>query len=169
MKLKTEIFGVEDMDVYAQECQPGVFAELVSPDHTSFGIEDAMGYLVAESFLFAAEGVGIGDVGQDSGVFDGFVVERDIGRHCLLSTECAGTATAQRMIWLESVIHFEVELESAAEEEADLDSCSLGTSWEKHKGRLVVQRTLGKGVCPARLADDGYSLESPARGGSVQA
>jgi hypothetical protein len=73
------------------------------------------------------------------------------------------------MIWLESVIHFEVELESAEEEEAGLDSCSLGTSLEKRKGRLVVQRSLVKGVCPVRLADDGYSLESPARDGSVQA
>jgi hypothetical protein len=73
------------------------------------------------------------------------------------------------MIWLESVIHFEVELELAAEEEADLDSCSLGTSLEKHKGRLVVQRSLAKGVCPVRLAEDGYSLESPARDVFVQA
>jgi len=83
--------------------------------------------------------------------------------------ECAGTATAQRMIWLESVIHFEVELELAAEEEADLDTCSLGTLLEKHKGRLVVQRSLVKGVCPVRLAEDGYSLESLARDAFVQA
>ena len=77
MKSKTEIVGVEDMDVYAQECQPGVSAELASPDYTSFGVEDAVGGLVAESFLFVAERVGIADVGQDFGVFDG-LVERDI-------------------------------------------------------------------------------------------
>ena len=82
---------------------------------------------------------------------------------------CAGTATAQCMIWQESVIHFEVELESAEEEEADLDSCSLGMSLEKHKGRLVVQRSLVKGVCRVRLAEDGYSLESPAGDAFVQA
>jgi hypothetical protein len=168
LKSKTEIVGVEDMDVYAQECQPEVFAELASPDHTSFGVEDAVGDLVAESFLFAAEKADIGDVGQDFGAFDGFV-ERDIDWHWPLMTECAGTVTAQRMIWLESVIHFEVELESAAEEEAGLDSCSLGTSLEKHKCRLVVQRSLVKGVCPVRLAEDGYSLESLARDAFVQA
>jgi hypothetical protein len=77
LKLKTEIVGVEDMDVYVQECQPEVFAELASLDHTSFGVEDAVGDLVVESFLFVAERVGIGDVGQDFGVFDG-LVERDI-------------------------------------------------------------------------------------------
>ena len=77
MKSKTEIVGVEDMDVYAQECQPGVSAELASPDYTSFGVEDEAGDLVAESFLFVGEKVDIGDVGQDFGVFDG-LVERDI-------------------------------------------------------------------------------------------
>jgi hypothetical protein len=168
LKSKTEIVGVEDMDVYAQECQPGVFAELASLDHKNFGVEDAVGDLVAESFLFVAEKADIGDVGQDFGVFDGFV-ERDIDWHWLLMMEYADTATAQCMIWLESVIHFEVELESAAEEEVDLDSCSLGTSLEKHKGRLVVQRSLVKGACPVRLAEDDYSLESPAKGAFVQA
>jgi hypothetical protein len=162
LKLKTEIVGVEDMDVYAQECQPGVFAELASLDHTSFGVEGVVGDLVAESFLFVVEKADIGDVGQDFGGFDGFV-ERDIDWHRPLTMECDGTATAQRMIWLESVIHFEVELESAAEEEADLDSCSFGTSLEKHKGRPVVQSSLVKGVCPVRLAEDAYSLESHAR------
>jgi hypothetical protein len=168
LKLKTEIVGVEDMDVYAQECQPGVFAELASLDHTSFDVEDAVGDMLAESFLFVAKRVGIGDVGQDSGVFDGFV-ERDIDWYWPPTMECAGTVTAQRMIWPESVIHFEVELESAEEEEAALDSYSLGTSLERHKGRLVVQRSLVKGVCPVRPAEDGYSPESPARDAFVQA
>jgi len=77
LKSKTEIVGVEDMDVYAQECQPGVFAELASPDYTSFGVEGAVGGLVAESFLFVGEKADIGDVGQDFGAFDG-CVERDI-------------------------------------------------------------------------------------------
>jgi len=77
LKSKTETADVEDMDVHAQECQPEVFEELAGLDHTSFGVEDAVGGLVAESFLFVAERVGIADVGQDFGVFDGRV-ERDI-------------------------------------------------------------------------------------------
>lgn len=165
MILKNEIVDVADMDGYTQECQSGVSVELASLDCRSFGVEDAVEGLVAESFLFVVEKV---DIEQDFGMFDGFV-ERDIDWHRPLMTECAGTAIAQGMIWLESVIHFEVELESAEGGEVDLDSCSLGTPLVKHKGRLVVQCSLAKGVCPVRLAEDGCSLESPAGGASVLA
>lgn len=59
------------------------------------------------------------------------------------------------MTWQESANHFEVVLGWVVEEVV-LDS-SLGKPLVKRKAHPVVRHSPAKGVCPVRLAEDGYS------------
>lgn len=72
-------------------------------------------------------------------------------------------ATGQSRIQLESANHVAEALGWAVEEEADLNR-SPDMKMVMHIVRLAVKQrhSLVRDVCPARLAVDGYNLESPA-------
>lgn len=151
--MKIVIFGVGGTDGLHQECQLEEFVGQETRDYRSSGVADAVEDLVAKSSCpFVGERVGIGGVGRDFGVFDE-LVGKDIDQ--VLTMECARTATAQRTAWQENANHFEVVLGWAVEEVV-LNSF-LGTQLVKCKAHPAVRHSPAKGVCPARLAEDGYS------------
>jgi hypothetical protein len=150
--VKIVIFGVGGTDGEHQECQLEEFGELETRDYMSSGVVNARGdFAVRSSCLFAVGTVDMVDAERDSEAFDGFV-GRDIAP--VLTMECVYTATARSRTWqerspVEEVLGWAVEV-------VVLDRF-FGKYSVKCKVHHAVRHSPAKDVCPARLAEDGYS------------
>jgi hypothetical protein len=72
LKVSSETFDAEGMDVERQVCQPEEFVEQAIVDCTNFDAEDVKEDSIGDSFLFAGVREGMDDVELDFEVFDEF-------------------------------------------------------------------------------------------------
>jgi hypothetical protein len=161
-KVKIEIFDVGGMGVVVQAFQSGAFVEQEKLDSENYGVEDEEEEdLIANSYR-ADMLADIGDVARGFEVSD-VLEEMDTGRRSSRMLVFVYRVTGRSRIQLESANHVAEVLEWAAEEGVDL-SRSLDTKMVMHKGRLAAKQrySLVRDVCPVRLAEDDYILESPA-------
>ena len=161
-KLKMLIYDVVGMGVVVQACQLGAFAELAKLDSGSYDVVDGEeGGLTVNSYRVGML-AGTGDVVQGFEVSD-VLVEMGTGRRSSRMLVFVYRVTGRSKTQLESAYHVAEVLGWAVEEGVDLNR-SPDMKMVMRKVRLAAKQShsLVRDVCPARLAVDGYILESPA-------
>lgn len=161
LRVKIVIFDAGGMGVVDPACQSEVFAEQEKLDFVSYGVEGEVEDSIGDS-CHAGMKADTGDVVLDSEVFGG-LVGKDTGQCSSRMLVFVCRVTEQSMSQLVSANHSGEALELGVEEEVDRNR-SPDMKMAMHKVRLDFEDhcSLVRNVCLARLAEDGYILESPA-------